>query len=238
MRESTSNGTSGGSVGPDVHGWSTPEPAWKEAASASERWTVMIGAGLGVLGCLAVGAALWRSLSGPLPEAMCADGAACNAAGANYARAPDAQEEDLLVAARLFQRGCELGFAPACNNLGLAHENASGVPRDHQRAMLAFERACSGGFAEGCSNLGTLYERGLGVRVNLGDAQRAYNQACRRGSALGCSNLGVLYAEGRGVPADEAMASRLFAEACKGGSDVGCDNLFQIEHQVTGRNFR
>lgn len=238
MRQSTSNGATGGSIGPEVHGWSAPEPAWKEAASASERWTVMIGAGLGVLGCLAVGAALYRSFLGPLPEAMCADGASCNAAGASYARVPDAKEDDLALAGRLFQRGCELGHAPACNNLGLAHESGSGVPLDYQRAMLAFERACSGGFAEGCSNLGTLYEHGLGVPTNLGDAQRAYNQACRRGSALGCSNLGVLYAEGKGLPADEGMASRLFAEACKGGSDVGCDNLFEIEQQASNRRFR
>lgn len=243
MRQSTSNRASDGfsSASPDAHvpsAWSTPEPAWKEAAHASERWTVMIGAGLGVLGCLALGAALVRSFWGPLPEATCADGAACNAAGASYARAPDASDADLALAARLFQRGCDLGHAPACNNLGLAHESGSGIPQDYERAMAAFERACSGGFAEGCSNQGTLFEHGLGVPANLGDAQRAYNQACRRGSALGCSNLGVLYAEGRGVPADEAVASRLFAQACDGGSDIGCDNLFELEHRTTGRQFR
>jgi uncharacterized protein len=241
MRQSTSDRASEGSGAaapavPVSGGWSTPEPAWKEAASASDRWPLMIGAGLGVLGCLALGAALFRSLWGP--ESMCADGAACNAAGASYAQAPTASESELALATRLFQRGCELGHAPACNNLGLAHESGSGVPQDYERAMLAFERACSGGFAEGCSNQGTLHEHGLGVPVNLGDAQRAYNLACRRGSALGCSNLGVLYAEGKGVTADEAMASRLFAEACQGGSDVGCENLFEIEHQASGRRFR
>lgn len=235
---SRSNRSSSGVAGPDAHGWSTSEPAWKEAASASERWTMMIGVGLGVLGCLAVGGAVLRSLWGPLPNAMCADGAACNAAGAVYAQAPDAKESDIVLAARLFQRGCDLGNAAACNNIGLAHESGSGIPRNYDQAMLAFERACSGGFAEGCSNLGTLYEHGLGVPVNLGDAQRAYSQACRRGSALGCSNLGVLYAEGHGMPADEATASRLFAEACKGGSDVGCDNLFELEHRASGRQFR
>lgn len=235
---STSNGAGSGSTVPEVHGWSTPEPAWKEAASASERWTIMIGAGLGVLGCMAIAAALVRSFWGPLPDAMCKDGEACNAVGASYARAPEASEEDLGTAARLFQRGCELGSAAACNNLGLAHESGSGVPQDYEQAMLAFERACSGGFAEGCSNQGTLHEHGRGVPINLGDALRAYNQACRRGSALGCSNLGVLYAEGKGVPVDEAQATRLFAEACKGGSEIACENLFEIEHQASGRRFR
>jgi TPR repeat protein len=235
MRQSTSNGASvgvGASTPSGPGGWSASESpaAWRDAVSASERWTIMLGAGFGVLGCLALGAILLRAFSTPSVESMCADGQSCNAAGVSYAQAPSATDADRALSARLFQRGCDLGHAPACNNLGLAHEGGSGVPQDYARAMVEFERACSGGFAEGCSNQGTLYEHGLGVAVNLGDAQRAYSQACRRGSALGCSNLGVLYAEGRGVPADTAMAQRLFAEACRGGSSVGCENLFQPEH--------
>jgi hypothetical protein len=218
-------------------GWSDAEhsTAWKEAAAASERWWVMVGAGLGVLGCLALGAAGYRALAGPGLDGRCSDGAACNAAGVGYASGAKG-DDDLASAARLFQRGCELGHAPACNNLGLAYEGARGVPRDYERAMSAFERACSGGFAEGCSNQGTLFEHGLGVPVNLGDAQRAYSQACRRGSALGCSNLGVLYSEGRGVEADDASAVRLFSEACRGGSQVGCANLFAAENRVAAKS--
>jgi uncharacterized protein len=192
---------------------------------------MMIGAGLGVLGCLALGAAAVRVLSGPSVKG-CADGATCNAAGVSYASAANPSDNALSTAARLFQRGCELGHAAACNNLGLAYEGARGVTQDYSRAMSAFERACSGGFAEGCSNQGTLFEHGLGVRVNLGDAQRAYSQACRRGSALGCSNLGVLYSEGRGVEANGATAARLFSEACRGGSQVGCSNLLASDSQV------
>lgn len=246
MRQSTSNGAGvGGSAsmatashGPG--GWSNtePSPAWKEAKSASERWTIMLGAGMGFLGCLALAAAAWRSLAGPAPESLCATGESCNAVGVSHAQAAGASEDDLAVAARLFRRGCDLGHAPACNNLGLAYESGAGAPRDYPNAMTAFEKACSGGFAEGCSNQGALFEHGLGVPVNLGDAQRAYNQACRRGSALGCSNLGVLYAEGRGVPVDEKLASQLFSEACQGGSELGCDNLFQLQNQVSDRHFR
>jgi TPR repeat protein len=237
MRQSTSNGASVGvgAATPSTGipgGWSASESptAWRDALSASERWTMMVGAGLGFLGCLALGAVLLKAFSDPSIDSMCTDGQSCNAAGVSYAQANGASDDDRATAARLFQRGCELGHAPACNNLGLAHEAGDGVPQDYALAMVSFERACSGGFAEGCSNQGTLYEHGLGVPVNLGDAQRAYNQACRRGSALGCSNLGVLYAEGRGVSVDTAMAQRLFAEACRGGSPVGCENLFQPDH--------
>lgn len=242
MRQSTSKQASDsvGALTPSpkfgAGGWSASEPAtaWQDAAAASGRWWLMVGAGLGVLGCLAVAGAAVRALSGPSADAHCSDGVGCNAAGASYAESADASDADLALAARLFKRGCDLGHAPACNNLGLAHAGGRGVPQDHARAMTAFERACSGGFAEGCSNQGTLFEHGLGVPVNVGDAQRAYNQACRRGSALGCSNLGVLYAEGRGVEVNEGAAARLFAEACRAGSQVGCANLFASERRATG----
>lgn len=233
MRQSTSNGASEGvgastpstSQGPDAWSISEPVTAWKEAAAASERWWTRVAVGFGALACLALGGAALRALAGPSLEATCSDGESCNAAGVGYAEASDATDDDLRLAARLFQRACDLGHAPACNNLGLAYEGARGVPQDHERAMAAFERACSNGFAEGCSNQGTLYEHGRGVAVNLGDAQRLYHLACRRGSALGCSNLGVLYAQGRGVNVDEAFAARLFAGACTAGSEVGCTNL-------------
>lgn len=220
------------SLGPDTRSGLEPVTAWKEAAAASERWWIMVGVGLGVLGCLAIGGATLRALSGPSPETLCSDGLGCNAAGVAYAENADASDDDLNLAARLFQRSCDLGHGPACNNLGLAHESARGVPQDYERAMQAFERACSLGFAEGCSNQGALYEHGRGVSANLGDARRLYNMACRRGSALGCSNLGVLYAKGLGVNEDETVAARLFAQACTAGSEVACTNLLASEQRM------
>lgn len=242
MRQSTSNRASEGgkastpqttsSLGADAGGVLEPVTAWKEAAAASERWWLMIGAGLGILACVAIGGATLRALSGPSPDTLCSDGTSCNAAGVAYAENADASDDDLKLAARLFQRSCDLGHGPACNNLGLAYESARGTPQDYERALLAFERSCSLGFAEGCSNQGTLYEHGLGVSANLGDAQRLYNLACRRGSALGCSNLGVLYAKGLGVNPDETVAAQLFAGACTAGSEVGCTNLLASEQRT------
>jgi TPR repeat protein len=201
----------------------------------------MVGAGLGMLAFVAVGAAAVRAFSGPSPETLCfkaagSDAAGCNAAGVAYSQNADASDDDLQLAARLFQRACDLGHGPACNNLGLAHDGARGIPQDSERAMTAFERSCSLGFAEGCSNQGTLYENGRGVSVNLGDAQRLYNLACRRGSALGCSNLGVLYSKGLGVNVDETVAAGLFAGACTGGSEIGCTNLLASGQPISGQS--
>jgi len=236
MRQSTSNPTQHGSASTATSplvipagGWSTAGegggPLWNDDARTGRRW-IIAASGLGILAFLAIAGAAARSLSPPWP---CDTAKQCNELGAHHAQTPDAQPEDLALAARLFKRACDQGHAPACNNLGLAYQRAEGVPQDYGRAMTSFERACSGGFAEGCSNQGALYEQGLGVAVNVGDAQRLYSQACRRGSALGCSNLGVLFKEGRGVTPDREAAARLFAEACRAGSPVGCSNLFLSE---------
>lgn len=235
MPQSTSNqptqGSESASSSPLVTpgGWSTAGesggPLWNEKARAERRWVIAAG-GLGFLTCLALAGAAARSLS---PGAPCATPTECNELGAQHAQAPDAQPEHLALAARLFQRGCDQGHAPACNNLGLAYQHGQGVPKDYEQALTSFERACSFGFAEGCSNQGVLHEHGLGVPANAGDAQRLYAQACRRGSPLGCSNLGVLFKEGRGVTPDDEAALRLFAESCRAGSAVGCSNLFLSE---------
>jgi len=208
--------------------WNQSMPAWREAARPSRLW-MAAGVGLGVLGCVALGAAAFQRLSQSGADAACGSARDCNAHAAALTQTADASSEQLALAARLFQRACDGGLAAACNNLGLAHQAGQGVPADYERARTAFQRACSAGFAEGCSNEGVLHEHGLGVPVNLGDARRLYFQACRRGSALGCSNLGALYAEGRGVVADDSEAARFFAEACSRGSDVGCANLFESE---------
>ena len=211
------------SAGPAEATWSQSLPAWS-AENTSRLW-VAAGAGLSVLAFLALGTAVLRAfLPAGNDDATCSTGDDCNERGAALA-----QEDDLALAAWMFQRGCDQGHGAACNNLGLAYQSGQGVVEDLEQARTAFQRACSDGFAEGCSNEGVLHEQGLGVPVNLGDAQRLYFQACQRGSALGCSNLGALYARGRGVEVDPGEAARFFAEACMRGSGIGCANLFESQ---------
>jgi TPR repeat protein len=247
MRQSTNNpsrsnlhgvnvgtATASGPSGPVDGAWIQSAPAWTEARGSSRLW-VAGGVGLGVLGCLALVAAGLQQFAGSGEDAACSSASDCNTRAAAILQAADVPEDQLVLAARMFQRACDQGHAAACNNLGLAHQSGEGVPVDHERARTAFQRACSEGIADACSNEGALYEHGLGVPVNLGDAQRLYFQACRRGSALGCSNLGALYAEGRGVVADPHEAARFFAEACSRGSQVGCTNLFASERTAAAR---
>jgi TPR repeat protein len=209
--------------GPIAGAWSQPAALWDDPSVTSRRRGIMAGVGLGFLAIFALAGAFARNLSSS--GLGCATGEACSQLAVRYAQGADGVARDEPLAARLFQRACDLGDAGGCNNLGLAFQSGQGVPQDYERAMDWFERACSGGFAEGCNNQGALYEHGNGVPVNLGDAQRLYTQACRHGSGLGCSNLGVLYAQGRGVAANPTEAARLFREACNAGSSVGCNNL-------------
>jgi Sel1 repeat len=210
-----------GSDGPLVGTWSHAAP-WDDS-DTSRRRSIMASAGLGLLAIFAIAGGVARHFGAG--SASCATGAECSQLGVQYAQGVDGVAADGPLAARLFQRACDLGHAGGCNNLGLAFQSGQGVPQDYERSMEYFGRACSAGFAEGCNNQGALYEHGQGVPVNLGDAQRLYTQACRHGSGLGCSNLGVLYAQGRGVPANPAEAARLFREACSAGSSVGCNNI-------------
>jgi uncharacterized protein len=219
-----------GAEGPFLDTWSHAAP-WNDTSVTSRRLGILAGVALSLVGVLAVAAGLARHFGGP--AATCATGAECAQLGAQYANGTDGLVENDALAARLFQRSCDLGDAAGCNNLGLAFESGDGVTQDYQLAMDYFSRACSGGVAEGCNNQGALYEHGRGVGVNLGDAQRLYTQACRHGSGLGCSNLGVLYAQGRGVPADAALAASLFREACSAGSSVGCNNVIGSDPAVT-----
>jgi TPR repeat protein len=208
--------------------WSQTRPYADESNSISRGFGMGAGIGLGILACLTLVGATLSTLSRDSLAQACQTASECNALGARFSDETESGPNDPELAARLFQRACDLGSAAGCNNLGLAYKRAQGVPQDYSLAMTSFERACSGGFVEGCSNQGALYEHGLGVPINLGDAQRLYQQACRRGSALGCSNLGVLYAEGRGVTENDQTAARLFGDACSAGSAIGCSNLFEL----------
>jgi hypothetical protein len=218
----TTGDTAAVTEGPIVGSWSHAAP-WDDPTVRSRRLGIMAGVGLSFLALFALMGGLARHFGNS--GLSCTTGDACTELGVSYAQGAGGVGKDDALAARLFQRACDLGDASGCNYLGLAFQSGQGVPQDYERAMDWFGRACSGGFAEGCNNEGALYEHGQGVPENLGDAQRLYTQACRHGSGLGCSNLGALYAQGRGVAPNPAEAARLFREACNAGSSVGCNNL-------------
>lgn len=116
------------------------------------------------------------------PGVLCSAGIARECAeGSN--RALRATPPDAAAAFRLSRRGCELGDAMSCNNLGVCYQRGSGTTKSLQRAALQYDKVCSLGLGIGCYN-----------RAELADdlpelaARRTENfkRACERGYGLGC----------------------------------------------------
>ena len=65
----------------------------------------------------------------------------------------DATPANDVRGAGFFKRGCDLGNALSCENLGMCYVKARGAPHDETRAAELFTRACN---AHACTSLGML----------------------------------------------------------------------------------
>jgi len=63
---------------------------------------------------------------------------------------------DCPVAASLYAKSCDLGFAQGCQHLGSMYHKGIGIERDDVRAQALFSRACSAGAAGACRELETM----------------------------------------------------------------------------------
>ena len=61
-----------------------------------------------------------------------------------------------VMAASLFELGCNEERALGCTNLGYMYEKGKGVTHDYRRAVELFEKGCSMGNKLGCDNLAKL----------------------------------------------------------------------------------
>jgi TPR repeat protein len=122
--------------------------------------------------------------------------------------------KDLPRAAIAYQRGCDLGHALSCSNLGDAYEYGNGVPRDLAHAAVLYDRACRAGQVLGCANLGHLAENGEGVPRDTARAKALYRDACTGGEVYACLHLALMAAENAGAPRDPARSVEHWQRAC------------------------
>jgi hypothetical protein len=61
----------------------------------------------------------------------------------------------------LFQKGCDLGNANACQGLGLMLVQGIGVAADAQKGRSVMQKACQASNAMACANLGLMFRMGL-----------------------------------------------------------------------------
>ncbi len=152
----------------------------------------------------------------------------------------------------LYQRGCDLGSALSCNDLGVSLE------RERARSRPLLERACSLGLQRGCVNLaGLLMEdeaelpravslldhacalrdplacsgiadaayAGHGTTRDLTRAAKNYDRACELGHFTACVSAGWMLDSGEGGAQDARRAVELFRLACERGVAAGCTAL-------------
>jgi TPR repeat protein len=129
---------------------------------------------------------------------------------------------DRARAALAYERGCDLGAARACNNLGDALAYGEGVERDVIRSAALFDKACRLGEAMGCANSGFMFERGEGVTRDRARARDLYREACVSGDVYGCLHAEMLAAQDAGAPRDPQRALSYWRRACERANAQAC----------------
>lgn len=169
-------------------------------------------------------------------EERCLAGAsdACFVVGVAFGAGREGFPRDVRAALRAWERGCNLGDAGSCKNLGdtLAYE--SGVARDAERATAAFERACGMGATLGCANFAYRLETGQGVARDLTRARALYRESCAAGAAYACMHIDMLAARGAGAPADPARALAYWQNACDRRDARACAFVALMYDDATG----
>ena len=151
------------------------------------------------------------------------DGAACsNLATLHYYGIH--VEQNWVLAARFYRRGCAGRQSRGCYNLAVMKYHGQGLAQDERAAASLFRGICKKGDTGACDALGQLYEFGEGVEEDAMKAATLYRKACDEGFSVGCYNLGRLYYHGRGVERSFAESARLFRKACRGGVGVACSD--------------
>jgi hypothetical protein len=138
-----------------------------------------------------------------------------------------ATETTAARALATLQRGCSLGDADACADIGvLLLDGAEGIERNVPAALGMLDAACAHGSPRGCRHLGEVLVVGVdGQRPETARAVALFERACQRENAAGCRDLGEMYARGLGVGRDPSRAEALWDRACRWGDGRACDDL-------------
>jgi localization factor PodJL len=106
--------------------------------------------------------------------------------------------QDMVTAARFFERASQAGLPPAQERLAMLHEKGAGVPRDLKQAAFWYERAALGGNIRAMHNLATLLVSGATGKPDYPAALRWYGEAAEAGFRDSQFNMGLLLARGIG----------------------------------------
>lgn len=173
------------------------------------------------------------ALHGDRAQRACSGGvaSACPAIARLYQDGRGGRAHDDERANEWLRRGCVLGDANACFEVGVMAFNGEQATADLRAAQLWIglaaemgRRGCSAGRARDCHLLGSMHDRGVGVSTDAALAVSFYERACEAASD-DCAALGRAKLAGSGSPRDVAGGVRLLTDTCDAGADASCSAL-------------
>ena len=99
---------------------------------------------------------------------------------------PRPEDDTAAAIARTYDRGCKLGYLPACESYADTLFAGTGVTADPQAAQVLLDETCARGLEEACSNLADRLIYGGSQAADTDRAIMLLDAQCRRGYASGC----------------------------------------------------
>lgn len=126
---------------------------------------------------------------------------------------------DASKARALYERGCSLGSADACEGVAGCYYSGDGCVKDRRKAFEIRWALCKKGKASACSSVSWVY-------FDAGDTKQGFafaERGCRLGDWTGCSRLAERCETHR--PGDAKCKQDALAAACQLGDSAVCDAL-------------
>ncbi len=143
--------------------------------------------------------------------------------------------EDPAAAHVAAERGCKLGNAGACIDLGVDESmGLGGATQDFAAALGHFTTACDAGEAKGCRYVGVLHHEGSLGSPDPASAMKWFEMACGMSDSESCFNAGVLIVNGLvgSGDVDLAAASGFMTRGCELGDQDACGAVEQINAEI------
>lgn len=159
-----------------------------------------------------------------ITEKACTEGDAESCLVAAGTLTDDARKNAMTARARavLLDRGCQLGNAEACGELGVDRYYREKTETHLAQSRAALERGCRYGHARSCVDLAELVWRSAtqGTPSAENEAMQLHRWACDHGDAVGCRGSAALLAR-----TNRAAARELLETACHMDDGLACCRL-------------
>jgi len=140
------------------------------------------------------------------------------------------QEDELVLAHRLWRMLAEVGNADAAYKLGMLYDTGGrDVEQDAVQAAYWYLQAAQAGHPHAQHNLAVAYASGDGVEMDMGMAMIWWKRAARVGNSDSQYNLGIVYAMGtHGIKRNLDQAKKWWRKAAMKGDPMAQYNLGTI----------